>query len=133
LFPLDVSGLGRSLLASRRAALTAHDAAIASGVLAPVVRPELDIVCFAPIKAAERPRASRITQRSEAIFVHCERDAQPIFLAKWRLPKAFGQRTALPVEWDADHCTVLRSVMMKPEHEDIAGSMVRRIAAHFPR
>jgi glutamate/tyrosine decarboxylase-like PLP-dependent enzyme len=130
-FPLTATGIGRSLLASRRAALATCEAAKVSGTLQPVVQPELDIVGLAPIKQGEHPRATRISQRTEAIFSKCEHDASPLFLAKWRLPKAFGQRTSLPVDWDADHCSVLRSVLMKPEHEDNARSIVRRIAAHL--
>jgi glutamate/tyrosine decarboxylase-like PLP-dependent enzyme len=131
LFPLTFAGLGRALLASRRAALLAVDEAAASGALAPVVSPELDIVTLAPTERGERVKASAVSHRTEHIFTQAERDAStPLFLAKWRVPKAFG-RLALPeLEWDADHCTVLRSVLMKPEHETEARAIVRRIAAH---
>ena len=128
-FPLSATGLGRSLLASRRAALAAYEAATRSAALAPVLRPELDIVALAPVKKGERVKATRVSARSEAIFSRCERGAQPLFLAKWRLPKPLGERIGLPVDWDADHCTVLRSVMMKPEHEEYAPAIIRRIDA----
>lgn len=129
-FPLTAQGLGRSLLASRRAALLAAAEADASDVIVPVVRPELDIIALAPLAAGERVRASVVTQRSERAFARCERDAAPLFLAKWKLPRAFGGRALERVEWDADHCTVLRSVMMKPEHERYAADIVKRIAVH---
>jgi glutamate/tyrosine decarboxylase-like PLP-dependent enzyme len=128
-FPLSATGLGRSLLASRRAALAAYEAGTRSAVLTPVLRPELDIVALAPVKKGERAKATRVSARSEAIFSRCEHGAQPLFLAKWRLPKPLGERSGLPVDWDADHCTVLRSVMMKPEHEQYAPAIIRRIEA----
>jgi glutamate/tyrosine decarboxylase-like PLP-dependent enzyme len=129
-FPLTPQGLGASLAASRRAALTAYEIARSSETLVPVVKPELDIFSAAPIVAGERPRASTVSARSESIFAHCQDDARkPLFLAKWRLPKTFGQLALPQLEWDADHCTVLRSVMMKPEHETVAKEIVGRLAA----
>ncbi len=126
--PLTVAGLGRSLLASRHAALAACEAANASGMLKPVVTPELDIVALAPIRVDERPKATTVSKRSEKAFEHCERGASPLFLAKWHLPTTFGRRALPQVQWDEDHCTVLRSVMMKPEHLDNAASIITRIA-----
>jgi len=126
--PLNPAGLGRSLLASRQAALAADEATTATQVLELVVKPELDIVALVPMKAHEHPKATTVSKRSEKAFEHCERGASPLFLAKWRLPEAFG-RLALPqLQWDEDHCTVLRSVLMKPEHLDNAASIVTRIA-----
>ena len=125
--PLTPSGLGRSLLASRRAALIAAEAATATRVLAPLVPPELDIVALAPIKRGEHPKASRVAARSEAIFAGCERDARPLFLAKWNLPRRFGECTTLQIEWDADYCTLLRSVLMKPEAETYVPALHDRI------
>lgn len=130
-FPLTAAGLGRSLLASRQAALHACEAAAVSKVLEPVVKPELDIVALAPMKSDEHPRATIVSNRSEKAFDACERDAAPLFLAKWRLPEDFGRRALPRVDWDDRHCTVLRSVMMKPEHLDNAVSIVARIAHHL--
>lgn len=129
-FPLDARGLGASLLASRRAALSAFEAARASASLVPVVRPELDIFAAAPLAPGVPDRVSTVSARSDAIFERCQNDPrQPLFLAKWRLPKAFG-RLALPqVQWDEEHCTVLRCVLMKPEHETSARALVDRLAA----
>ena len=118
------------LLKTRSAALAAHRRALESGVLVPVVTPELDIVAFAP---AVRTAASTVSQRSEAIFAACASDpTEPLHLAKWRVPKAFGALAMPDVEWDRDGCTVIRSVLMKPEHAGRASSIVDRIAA-WPR
>jgi glutamate/tyrosine decarboxylase-like PLP-dependent enzyme len=130
-FPLNAGGLGISLLASRRAALIAYDAARSSGSLVPIMQPELDIFTVAPMVPEQRVTVSRVSQRSEEIFERCQNDReQPLFLAKWRLPQVVG-RQALPLlEWDEPHCTVLRSVMMKPEHESEARTIVARISSY---
>ena len=132
LFPLTSDGLGASLLASREAALITAEEARASEVLTPVVRPELDIIALAPLRPSERAKASEISKRSEHIFSRCAQLAAPLFLAKWNLPSAFGRLALDQVEWDADHCTVLRSVLLKPEHETYATEIVSAIAAQVP-
>ncbi|MDQ6766575.1 MAG: aminotransferase class V-fold PLP-dependent enzyme [Candidatus Eremiobacteraeota bacterium] len=129
-FPLTERGLGLSLLASRRAALAAYDIARFSGTLVPVIKPELDIFTVAPLAPDEVAVVSDVSARSDTIFEQCMRDPKhPLFLAKWRLPECLG-RLALPqLRWDEPHCTVLRSVMMKPEHEANARAIAERIAA----
>jgi glutamate/tyrosine decarboxylase-like PLP-dependent enzyme len=121
-------GLGPELLACRRAALAAAARARAGGRLAVVIEPELDILTFAPMRPDERPRASEITARSERIFAACQHDrARPLYLAKWRMGTQLG-RLALPaIEWDTDGCTVIRSVLMKPEHETIVEDLIARL------
>jgi glutamate/tyrosine decarboxylase-like PLP-dependent enzyme len=132
LFPLTSDGLGRALLASRTAALIAVEQARASGALTPVVRPELDIIALSPLRTGERAKATELSKRSEHVFSRCAQLAAPIFLAKWNLPSAFGRLALNQVEWDADHCTVVRSVLMKPEHETYASELVSAIAAQMP-
>jgi len=127
-FPLDSSGLGGSLLASRQAALAAYDCAIAGERITPIVAPELDIIALLAAAPGEPISAAAASRRAEAIFELCESDARaPLYLAKWHLPEAFG-RLALPnVTWDAPSCTVLRSVLMKPEQRQRAPALVARI------
>jgi glutamate/tyrosine decarboxylase-like PLP-dependent enzyme len=128
--PLSPAGLGRVLLATRTAALLASAAARESGVLRPVVEPDLDIVSFAPVAAGSRAAASAMSARTQAVFEALGRDKNdPLYLAVWRVSDSFG-RLAMPyVDWDRDECAVLRSALMKPEHKDRAASIVRRIAA----
>jgi hypothetical protein len=104
--------------------------AVASGTLIPVVTPELDILAVAPALPGEKPTASVISRRSEAIFRECAAGSPEtaLHLAKWRVPKAFGTLAMPYAEWDADGCTVIRSVLMKPEHAERAASIVDRIA-----
>ena len=118
-------GLGPILLACRRAALAAIERARRGKALMPVVEPELDIMTFAPCRPGERVAASSISARTEALFVELMRDSQrPFYVAKWRIGGAFG-RAALPsVDWDAQDCSVVRCVLMKPEHESIVDDLV---------
>jgi glutamate/tyrosine decarboxylase-like PLP-dependent enzyme len=126
--PLTPEGLGRSLLACRRAALAAHRAALRDGRLTPVVAPDLDILTLAPVRAGEHVAASEVSRRTARIFAAAQKLSDPLFVATWRLPAALG-RLALPhLAWDADHCLVLRSVLLKPEHEAVAEPLVHRLA-----
>lgn len=136
-FPLDRHGLGRGLLASRRAALHVYAGAAATETLCPVLEPQLDIVALAPLARGEHPPASVVSKRSETVFLALQasdggelRGAvdDPLYLALWRMPRALGERALPRVDWDAEHCTVLRSVLMKPEHDTAAAELARRLA-----
>jgi glutamate/tyrosine decarboxylase-like PLP-dependent enzyme len=118
-------GLGPILLACRRAALAAIERARRGDALMPVVEPELDIVTFAPCRPGERVAASAISARTETLFNALMRDARrPFYVAKWRIGGSFG-RAALPsVDWDTEDCSVVRCVLMKPEHETIVNDLV---------
>jgi glutamate/tyrosine decarboxylase-like PLP-dependent enzyme len=127
--PLEpTSGLGLELLACRRAALAFAERARAGHKLTAVVEPELDIVTFAPMLPDERARASEISARTERIFAGCEHDPdRPFYLAKWRVGPQLGKRALPSIEWDADGCTVIRCVLMKPEHEAIVDDLIARL------
>lgn len=126
--PLDRTGLGRVLLRTRAAALAAYDRAVSGGRLTPVVEPELDIFAAAPAVPGVKVAASVVSARSEAVFARCASDLDaPLHLAKWRVPKAFGALAMPDIVWDRDDCTVVRSVLMKPEHAATARALVERI------
>ena len=128
--PLTPDGLGRSLLKSRQAARRAFELARQTRRLEPVVEPELDIFTVAPMLAGVRTRASRISERTEMIFQSCQLDGDdPLYLAKWRLPQALGGLALPHIEWDQDEAVVIRSVLMKPEHERRVDKIVDRLAA----
>jgi glutamate/tyrosine decarboxylase-like PLP-dependent enzyme len=121
-------GLGGILLACRRAALAAHERALAGGRLTPIVAPELDIVTLAPLRTGERAKASTISARTEALFSTCQRDAtRPFYLATWRVGRELGRQALPAIEWDQDACSVVRCVLMKPEHETIVPDLVARL------
>ena len=127
--PPASDGIGRILLKTRRAALEAYSRAASGGRLVPVVTPEIDIFAAAPAVPGEKVLASTISARSERLFTDCASGAreQPLHLAKWRVPKAFGSLALPDVIWDRDDCVVIRSVLMKPEHAAIAGRLVQRL------
>ncbi len=115
--PLEPSaGLGEMLAAGRRAALGWAAAIAGSSRLRLVVEPETDIVVFAPAPRDQLVRASQISAWSERVFDRAlERD---VYLAKYTLRRsALSALWSDGLEWDAETVTVLRSVLMKPQHE----------------
>jgi glutamate/tyrosine decarboxylase-like PLP-dependent enzyme len=114
-FPLrPYEGLGPVLSRCRTAALEAYRWLQTSGSFQPVLAPELDIVAFFP---ADDPRASRVSAATERIFEMALRDAtSPIYLSKLRLTAAWLKRRFPDLVIDQPEVTVLRSVLMKPEH-----------------
>lgn len=127
-FPLTPDGLGRVLLLTRGAAREAHRRALEGGRLMPVVTPELDIVACAPASPGERVEASVVSDRTERLFAACAADPEaPVHIAKWRVPAAFGALALPEVVWDRDDCSVIRCVLMKPEHRSVAAALVERL------
>ncbi len=121
-------GLGGILLACRRAALAAHERALAGGKLAPVIAPELDIGTLAPMRENERVNASTLSARTAALFRACQHDAtRPFYLATWRVGRELGRQALPTVEWDEQECSVIRCVLMKPEHEAIVPDLIARL------
>jgi glutamate/tyrosine decarboxylase-like PLP-dependent enzyme len=114
-FPLKAgSGLGAVLLKARQAALRWAELIKASEQLRLVHEPSLDIINFFPL--AKGWRVSAINALVERTFSALMNDAaHPIYLAKLNLkPRLVVQHPELI--WDAPALTVLRSVLMKPEH-----------------
>ena len=130
LFPLTPDGLGRVLSRTRLAARRFSALIAGSETLTLVTEPELDIVCFYPVTMRPMP-VSAISAWTERIFADGMRtDPGAFFLAKLTMTER-----ELPSEdhpgliWDAPTVTVLRSVLMKPEHADFAGNLYERIVA----
>ena len=75
--------------------------------------PELDILTYFPT----RSRASEIDAESQRVLLAGMASDDPVFLSTlWIGPEAFA--AAHPeIELDTDGVRVLRSVLMKPEHE----------------
>jgi len=129
-FPLTPEGLGRILARTRTAAMDFARLLGASGQFRLVTEPELDIVCFYPVGGSPLP-VSEISVWSERIF---EAGMKPtpdaFFLAKLTMNESELPVTGHPgLVWDAPRVTVLRSVLMKPEHADFAPALVARIVA----
>ena len=122
--PLDADrGLGPVVAAGLRAARALAGRLAASDALDPVLAPETDIVVYAPRAAS----VSEADARSAAVFdagMADERD--PLFLSLYRLD-ADRLGAHLGLARDADHGRVLRSVLMKPEHEGAVGWIADRL------
>ncbi len=89
----------------------------------PFMQPELDIVVYACIA----PSASATTQRARDVFARAAK--QELHLALIDLPIEFV-RTYLPdMEADAETVTCLRSVLMKPEHQEWLDRIMRILEA----
>jgi glutamate/tyrosine decarboxylase-like PLP-dependent enzyme len=126
-FPLEPDrGLGKVLQATRTAALKFAKAVHRSEVLELVLEPELDILVYFPV--GEKREASAIAGLTEAVFDGLMRDREdPVYLAKLALPRAIAAPHGPELVWDRDTITVLRSCLLKPEHEGAAEWLVGRI------
>jgi glutamate/tyrosine decarboxylase-like PLP-dependent enzyme len=114
-FPLERNrGLGTILRACRQAALALADRIKASEYLCLHLEPTLDIVTYWP----RRARMSDIDAASEAMLHLGMDDADdPIFLSTLRVDASAFVALHPGVTRDADSVRILRSVLMKPEHE----------------
>jgi glutamate/tyrosine decarboxylase-like PLP-dependent enzyme len=124
-FPLERDrGLGPVLAACRRAALALAERVRASDALELHVEPALDIVTYWP----RRARMSEIDGASEAMLHAGMADpADPVFLSTLRVDAAAFAALHPAIERDADSVRVLRSVLMKPEHEPYADTLRARL------
>lgn len=112
LLPLKPGGeFARGLARGRAAALNLHDRLRADSRYLTVMRPELDILVFAPAAAS----ASAVSARSASHFD--EAADMHLHLALMELPATLLKHHWPQVEFDRDHVTCLRSCLMKPEHE----------------
>jgi glutamate/tyrosine decarboxylase-like PLP-dependent enzyme len=143
------TGLGPILARTRAAALAWAARLRTSPVLRLVVEPDLDILTYFPAAAppgagaATRPpakamaaaplTASAIAAASDRLFATLMTDpVEPIYLAKLTVEQAFLAARHPAIVWDQPTTTVLRSVLMKPEHltaVDTLHARVERAAA----
>lgn len=121
LLPLTPEGLGVILAAGLRAARHWHARVATSAVLRPYAAPELDIVSFYP--AAPQTAAS-LDAASQRLFDQAMHDPDdPIFLSLLRV-EARSLPNLVP---DQPHVRLLRSVLMKPEHEAYVDTLFTRL------
>jgi glutamate/tyrosine decarboxylase-like PLP-dependent enzyme len=120
-------GLGPILAACVRAARTWTDAVEETDALTLVAPPEIDIVAYMP--TTDDQTLSAVHEASQALFDAAMNDPDdPIFTSVYRL-SADALTTLHPsLTADRDEAAVLRSVLMKPEHETYATSLVDRLA-----
>jgi glutamate/tyrosine decarboxylase-like PLP-dependent enzyme len=114
--PLRASdGLGPLLAAGLRAARAWAELLEASEELALYQPPELDILAFWPRPGS--PSCAAVDAASAALLHAAMRDPSPVYLSTLRLAADRLRRRDPSLAPDAGEARVLRSVLMKPEHE----------------
>ncbi len=126
-FPLSPDdGLGPMLAAGRRAARAWASQLAASELLSLHLEPELDIVTFFPAASA----LSEIDARSAALLDAGMNDpAGPVFLSVLNVERTAFAALHPEVVLDAPNARVLRSVLMKPEHEQTVERLHTQVQA----
>ena len=118
LLPLEPGGdFARGLARGRAAALDLYARLESDPRTLTVMRPELDILVWAPAGA----RASDISARSAKHFDEAAR--AHLHLALIELPAPLLKTHWPQVEFDRDSVTCLRSCLMKPEHDEWADTI----------
>ncbi|MEY4294123.1 MAG: hypothetical protein RIR29_773, partial [Actinomycetota bacterium] len=114
-FPLTKDGLGSILSAGYRAAQNWHGLLLESDILQPYQKPELDIVAYLP----RANSMSEIDRLSQAIFLQAEQAprSEQIHLATYMVKPNALFAHGINVETDMAKARILRSTLMKPEHE----------------
>jgi glutamate/tyrosine decarboxylase-like PLP-dependent enzyme len=114
--PLQATdGLGPLLAAGLRAARAWAELLEASQELALYQPPELDILAFWPRPGS--PSCAAVDAASTALLHAAMRDPSPVYLSTLRLAADRLRRRDPSLAPDAGEARVLRSVLMKPEHE----------------
>jgi hypothetical protein len=102
----------RGLAACRQAALSLYDRVASDGRFRTILKPELDILVWAPAGSS----ASMISERSQKIFEAAA--ARQLHLATFSYPSALLKDRWKDVDFDRPDVVCLRSCLMKPEHLD---------------
>lgn len=122
MLPMQRGGeFAQGLEKSRRAALAFYEKIAGDGRFKTMLYPELDILVWAPHGAS----ASEISKRSEALFLAAA--GHDLHLATFKYPMALLDETWPDVIADQETVTCMRSVLMKPEHEDWLGEIWSRL------
>jgi glutamate/tyrosine decarboxylase-like PLP-dependent enzyme len=124
--PPTPAGLGQVLAAGRRAALDWSQLIEASDCVDLYQPPELDIVSYFPVTSPRR--LSAIDAASGRVLADGMADpADPVFVSTLRVPAGEFTRRHPEVAADRDGARILRSVLMKPEHESYVPQLHKRI------
>ncbi|MEX0599364.1 MAG: aminotransferase class V-fold PLP-dependent enzyme, partial [Rhodothermales bacterium] len=133
--PLEASaGLGTVVTAGLRAARQWHRRLEKSDALRSYMPPELDIVTYFPepessSKNEQPPRTTRtVSARSQQIFERgMDRAEDPVFVSILREDAGRFIERHGDISADTTEVRLLRSVMMKPEHEHYVDELYRLV------
>lgn len=119
-------GVGAILAACLRAARTWADRIHSSEELTLLSPPETDIVAYFP--TPDRPTLSAVDTASQKLFEAAMNDPdEPVFTSLYRLPAEALTTLHPSLDADREDAAVLRSVLMKPEHETYADRLIDQL------
>jgi len=122
--PEPYAGLGPILAACLRAARTWNEALSSADFLLDLTpEPDLDIVLYAPTASTYE----QLDARSAWLFDEAMRVPDPMFLALYTMKHEWISTQLIFLEGKIMSPRILRSVLMKPEHEYEAPSIVERL------
>ncbi len=125
-FPLkEDKGFGAILAKCRKAALDGYSLIVNSEKLKVYKKPELDILTYFPINESTI-NVSQISNLSKNVFQKGMND-HSFFLSLYKVPSSDFTRLHPQFEADQDTVTILRSVLMRPEHADFIPELIQRI------
>jgi glutamate/tyrosine decarboxylase-like PLP-dependent enzyme len=122
LLPPTPTGLGQVLAAGRRAALDWAARLKASAILDLYQPPELDIVCYFPAE-----HAMSAIDAASARVLSAGMASGAAFLSTLRVSAGALARRHPGIDPDRDDTRILRSVLMKPEHEAFVAELHARV------
>jgi len=125
LFPLTPDGLGAILGACRRAAVSFSRLIGGSEHLRLYQEPELDIVAHFPWK--EGMTGAGVDAASQSLFERAMAAEDPVYLSVARVTAESLHRRHPDIETESGTVRILRSVLMKPEHEGFVDVLHRRL------
>jgi len=128
-FGLEPMGrMGQVMQYCRKAAVRFADAAVATGRFVMLEAPELDIVVYAGVPEVGARTLRGVSAVSERVFRRgMERGADGVYVSLYTVPASQVLNVMPDLQPDAETVTVLRSVLMKPEHRDFVPELVRRL------
>jgi glutamate/tyrosine decarboxylase-like PLP-dependent enzyme len=113
------AGLGALLAQARLAATRWADLLSNHPRFRLVVPPELDILNFYALPSGDGPYlAGAVSALTEQLFRAAMEGPDPLYLAKLTVERRLLERRAPEIVWDVEQLSVLRSVVMKPEHAE---------------
>jgi glutamate/tyrosine decarboxylase-like PLP-dependent enzyme len=126
LFPLRDAGLGAILKACRRAAASFAGMVRTAPNLRLYQEPELDIVSYFPYH--DGMSASDVDAASQALFERAMAAEDPVYVSVARVTGESLHRRHPDIEAGEGMVRVLRSVLMKPEHEEFVAVLAQRLS-----
>jgi len=130
LLPLNAGeGLGPVLRKCRQAALQFWSALRDSNKYMPLMKPPLDIVGYIPVQYQSTSlTTTKISDHAEAIFERgMSSKNDPLFTSLYKIPSRAVKQLNTTIKVDSEHTTILRSVLMKPEHRDFIPEILNRL------